>query len=259
MSDIIIDKLPNGQFALKELKSGFQPNENRDFHARKNSLKSAVNLAKPRSKIMYIAKNNDWDWFATLTIDRKQFVGMADKEIIKSILQFIQNETKRLKTKIAYLLVAEYGENNQFHFHGLIKGLPFEDMRLIKPNEPLPIKIKDTIAGGKEVYEWIRYSEKFGHSHITRLDGAERAGRYMIKEIVKSNQRLMSNFNGHAVFHSQGLNCEPERVLRGPAAKHIEKPDYETPWCSGKNSLSLEEALEYVDMNDIGRIIVGKP
>lgn len=258
MSDTIIDRLPDGSTNVRELKAGFQPGNSHTYHPHKNTRKQGANLGSVRKKIMYISQWNNWKHFITLTINKSKFVGMTDKKIIEKILQFIQNENKRPKVRIKYLLVAEYGENGQLHFHGLTTGLLFNDLRELSADETIPEETKKMIATGAKVYEWTRYSEKFGFSYVTRLRGAKRAGRYMIKELNEKNTKLMDNFNGHAFFHSNGINCEAERILRGPTGKTIEQPDFETEWCKGLDGIVLEDAMEYINTDDTDLLITGK-
>lgn len=265
MSDIIIDMLPNGLTEIKQVKAGFQPGENHNHHKRKNTKKQPANLGKVIRKIMYIAQWNTWKYFVTLTIDRNRFANKSDTQIMETVRQFMQNENKRQDVSFKYIFVVEYGKNGQIHLHGLMTDIPKNGLRKFAADEPLPKEVRNLIGNDKKAFEWLRYSQPlrenkpYGFSCIVPVGDAIGRGFYLIKGINKDNHQLMGNFNGHAYFHSQGLNCEPERVLRGRAAKSVDQPDYVTDWCRGKKGLMLEDAMEYMDMDDFENITAGRP
>lgn len=49
-----------------------------------------------------------------------------------------------------------------WHMHGLLSGLTDDDLRLFTLREKLPQNIRKVLKNGEKVYNWERYSKKFG-------------------------------------------------------------------------------------------------
>lgn len=108
------------------------------------------------------------------------------------------------------------------------------------------------------MYDWPRFRERFGFCAIEVLENAIRAGMYVAKKIDAATSYIAENYHGNIYYASQGLNRKPERVLRGKKSQSIQEPDFETDFCRGKYFDNLEDAMEFVDTDDIDNIITGK-
>lgn len=258
--DIIIEHLHDGRILAKELlANGFQPGEKQQKFNRKNSTKTPNNIRRAKSKFMYIVSQNRWELFVTFTIASNDFAGLDIKTIMQTVTQFIRNENKRLGATIRYVLVPEQGKTGRWHIHGLMAGLQVTEMRLFSLNESLPADILRKRKAGKKVYDWPRFSARFGFCAIEVLENAIKAGLYIKKNIGAASSYIMENYNGNIYYASQGLNREPDRVLRGKKSQSIQEPDFETEFCRGKYFDNLEDAMELVDTEDIDNITAGKP
>lgn len=258
--DIIIERQHDGKWMVKELlMAGFQPGVVQPKYGRRNDTKLLSNIRRAVNTIMYIVKNNEWDYFVTFTIKSDDLAGKLTRKVMQVITQFIRNEGKRLGVAIKYLLIPEKEQDGRLHIHGLMAALPISELRLFSTDEPLPASILTKLENGQKVYDWPRFSERFGFSDVEVPEFIIKIGIYMLKKVLDASSFIMDNYNGNIYYASQGLNREPDRVLRGKKSKSIEDPDFENMFCRGKVVDNLEDAMEYLDTDDVDSIIVGKP
>lgn len=153
-----------------------------------NDEKLDNNISRARSKIFEYALCNDFDYFITLTLreDREDL-----PKFIKDFGQFIRDERKRINADIQYLLIPEqHKDGKSWHMHGLIKGIPENEMIINKYN----------------YLDWPRYSEKFGYCSIGKVRSKIGVSKYITKYIVKAlNVNLKREKEKKLYYVTRGL------------------------------------------------------
>lgn len=166
--------------------------------------KAMDNIVKTRSKIYDIARSNEWNYFITLTFNKRNVDRYDYGECIKKISNFMDNFKRRNKENcpnFRYLIIHEKHDDGAYHWHGLIY---LEDETLLKKAlHPLGHKRggKPIIKNGLQVYNWTNY--KHGWTTVTRIKNATACCKYILKYIskrtdidyVKGRRRFMYSAN----------------------------------------------------------------
>lgn len=128
-----------------------------------------------RSKQMLYeySRSNNWDWFVTLTTspDIMSLRGLDrydENIVVKNVLKHFANYRNDYPD-FKYLFVPELHKDGAVHFHGLISGLPKDQLQRVK--------------GG--IYKLNRYEKAFGMSNLTRVKDSKRVAAYITKYITK--------------------------------------------------------------------------
>ena len=178
--------------------------------------KSNCNLARARSAVFELAYCNQWDWFFTGTLSVNNGDRSNLDEFRKKFTQFIRNERRRINCDINYLLVPElHSDMQNWHFHGLISGLPVEHLEQFKIGMKMGKHIADKVNNGDIIYNWTRYEKKFGWCDLEPIKNNEAVSKYLTKYITKT---IMDSAAGRGVkeseknlyYCSQGLNRSQE-------------------------------------------------
>lgn len=119
-----------------------------------NPEKSVYNSIRRAKKAIYeYAIANDWDYWATLTLDKVKINRYSLDIIQKKLTQYLDNTRRKKYNDMKWLIVPELHKDGAWHFHLLLYGLPESELRDSG-------KIyKDT---GRKIYNWIDYENKFG-------------------------------------------------------------------------------------------------
>lgn len=175
---------------------GFELDSNLSFDRNVNENKLDNNISRARSKIFEYAACNDFDYFITLTLknDRDDL----DK-FIKGFGQLIRDERKRTGANIQYLLIPEQHKDKAWHMHGLIKGIPQEQLIINKYG----------------YLDWPKYSERFGYCSIDKVKSQIAVSKYITKYIVKSlNGDLKREKEKKLYYTTRGLKTA-QKVKEG--------------------------------------------
>lgn len=81
-----------------------------------------VSLSRTRRNIRELAFSNNFEYFATLTINSSS----CDRFSLTECQERLRNRLKALKRKnkdFGYIFITEKHKNGAYHFHGLIKGI----------------------------------------------------------------------------------------------------------------------------------------
>lgn len=168
-------------------------------------------LSRAKSDIFDVAMCNEWEYFGTFTISAEHFDRYNLKEYHKAFSQFIRDERKRTGNKISFVLVPERHKDGAWHEHGLIFGLPADDVRLFTNEDNIPLALKKRIEKGCS--EWTRYSNKFGYCTIEPVRDKIRTAAYITKYITKSIGEDRES-GEHLYYCSRGLK-RPEKIVTG--------------------------------------------
>lgn len=212
-----------------------------------NQEKLSENISRARSKIFEYALCNDWDYFATFTVDPQKYNRNDLDRYHKSFSQYIRNFNRENGTAIKYLLIPEKHQKGGWHEHGIILGLPASVLRLFTLEEKLPKYIREKIKAGEKVYEWIEYRERFGFCDIEPVRSKEGVSKYITKYISKELERSVTAIGAHLYYCSNGLETATE-IKRGHICQEMQ-PSYENEWIKLQwfSNDRLPDALAMID------------
>lgn len=209
-----------------------------------NEEKLEESLSRTKAAIFELAICNDWEWFATLTLN-PEFHDRKDlKSYKKKLSTWLKNYNRIHKTNIKYLLIPEqHADGHSWHMHGLLMGLPEEHLHEFTEQEKLPIKILVEIKRGHKVYNWPSYAKTFGFISISKIRHIESASKYITKYITKDVAKTRIGLNDHLYYCSQGLK-RGEVIYEGQLTKELDE-DYGNEYVKIKTVKSFDEAIQY--------------
>ncbi len=183
-----------------------------------NTSKLGRSLARTKSTIAELAICNPWNYFVTLTLNQNNVHDRYDLDgCVKRFSKWLNNyKTRHPDADVAYLIIPEQHKDGAWHFHGLIRGIPAEDLhqfRLAERN--LPARIRDQLNQGKTVYKWIPYDRSFGYCTLSPVRSLQAVSKYITKYITKELGQSVSELNAHLFYASHGLNRR-ELVMSAP-------------------------------------------
>lgn len=142
-----------------------------------------VSLSRTRRNIREIALCNDFEYFATLTIDSK----LADRYSLdecQAKLKKILKKIKRKNNDFRYIFITEKHKDGAFHFHGLVSG--FSDL-YINSNGYFSSNI---------------ISKELGFNSFSKIKDYSKCCNYITKYITKE---CIKNSHNQIYISSRGL------------------------------------------------------
>ena len=219
----------------EEKKSLYEENK---YSRNKNEEKLDNSISRTKSKIYEYAICNDFEYFVTLTLNSEKMDRSDVNNYIKKLGQYIRDVKKSTGQKIEYVLIPEkHADGENWHMHGLMKGL--QDLRRYNINENIPQKMKDKIIKYREenlnLYEWVGYSKKFGFNCIEPIRNKEACSRYITKYINKNLDTDMgiTEKNKKKYYCSRGLRTA-KNIKKGIIQTQKIEYDYENEYCKIK-------------------------
>ena len=191
------------------------------YHSYPNKLDSS--LSRSRKKISELAKNNDWDFFVTFTINEVHYDRDVLETYIKDFRKWISNYSRKADVKkIHYLLVPDLHEDGAWHIHGLVKGIPKKHLTFIG------VKKKS------RCYKWKAYEKKFGFCQFETIRSIEGVASYLT-ELTRNPEMVQKymQLNSSLYYCSQGLN-RPKVIAEGYNLTNIDEYDYENEYVGVK-------------------------
>jgi len=193
-------------------------------------------ISRTKRTIHDYALCNEFDYFITLTFDRKKYNAKDLKKLKKQVGQWLNNYKKRTNSKLKYLIIPElHRDKEHFHFHGLISGI--EDIKEFKLSKK-----------GIMRYNWTGWHNKFGFTSLEKVRDTTSVSRYITKYITKD---LIVEFNKQRFLVSKGLE-KPETIFELDNYLEPINYDFENEYVRVKNFSSYEEmfnALESISNN----------
>lgn len=183
-----------------------------------NDKKLGSNIRRAKSKIREYAMCNEWQYFVTLTLDKKKRNRYDLKAYVKALGQRIRDLNKGRDEKITYLLIPEQHKDGAWHMHGFINGLTGDD-----------VKIVDVKGRKRDVYHWIDYEDKFGFSDMELIEDKDKATSYITKYVSKEMVNSVSELNAKTYYNSRGLKTS-EVIKRGTVTVNY-NPSYSVDFC----------------------------
>lgn len=209
-----------------------------------SAAKLKNSLSRSRSTVWELALCNPWDWFVTLTLDKEKCDRYDLNATYKQLGKFINNYNSRTDAAIKYLLIPEPHKDGAWHFHGLVSGLPPPHLKLFTLQDNIPLRLKDMLREGRQVYTWPAYVKAFGFVTLERILDPERCASYMTKYITKELEQSSIELNYHLYYCSKGLR-RAELLYRGDITRPLSDPDFENDYVRIKRFSDVSEALSY--------------
>lgn len=213
--------------------SGFEKIDNIPMNRSRdvNDEKLDNHISRAKNKIFEYAACNEFDHFLTLTLDPKKYDRYDLGKYIKDLGQMIRDYRKKYNVDIQYLLIPEPHKDGAWHMHGLIKGIPDEELT----------------KNANGYLDWPQYSNKFGYCSIDAIRSQEAISKYMTKYITKA---LHSNLNREKekklYYVTRGLKTAV-KVKEGTINGELTIPsDYENDYVKTK----MLNGLEYLRLEN---------
>ena len=164
--------------------------EDKELYPIDNESKVDSAFYRAKSKILDYAKNNEFNYFSTITIDNNKFDITDTLNLKKKILKYFSNFRERVDKFFRYILVPELGKKNKrLHFHGLIYLSDKSNLKHI----------------GKGIYrnEWL--FENFGANNWQPIKQYNvQCANYLCKYITKESYVNAKEYK-YNYFCSKGL------------------------------------------------------
>lgn len=165
----------------------------------------ASSLKRTKSNVFELAICNEFEYFATLTLDETKRDRYDLSAFRTALAQYIRNQNRGREDKILYLCIPEHHKNGAWHIHGLFKGLTASDLTKFTLRDNIPLRFKRAIRNGEKIYNWVGYAQRFGYCTLTPIKSVEGCSKYVTKYITK-DLLLQSRESGSRLFFaSQGL------------------------------------------------------
>lgn len=210
-----------------------------------NEEKLPENVRRAKSKVFELALCNDFDYFCTLTFSPNKVKDRYDLEgCMKSFSKWLNNyNNRRVGASVKYVLLPEEHKDGAWHLHGLISGIPNGDLHEFQYDEHLPTQIRNEIAKGNRVFQWIAYDSKFGYCTLSPVRSKDAVAKYITKYITKELGFSVKAMNAHLYYRSHGLK-EKELIYSAPDCD-LYDPDYDGAYSKIKNASTPEELMHY--------------
>lgn len=189
--------------------------------------KLAESLSRTRNKIFELAMCNCWDYFFTGTLDKNKYDRYDLDKFHKDFTRMIVKLNEKKGLHIKFLIIPEQHKDGAWHFHGLLYGLPFNELSLFRD----------------DLYNWSRYDKKFGFSSLSKVKNKVAVNKYILKYITKDLSCSVSEVGAHMYYRSRGLQ-EAFKFKEGFAELGDFKPSFENDYCS---VIELEYSPETIE------------
>lgn len=172
------DKAVEYKETLKKFseRSENEPNEPKEITERtkeQEERSSSSSRSRTVNQIYEIARANTWEYFLTITFDRKKIDSSNYDLLCKKVSKWINHIRERYAPDLKYLLVPELHKDGvHYHFHGLLSNIG--DMKLTDS----AVKIR-----GQQIYNLENW--KYGFSTVSKIKNSGRASSYLVKYITK--------------------------------------------------------------------------
>lgn len=186
-----------------------EPEKPRTPEQIKNSLDRS--LARTRREMNDIADCNDFDKFATFTIDPKKH-NAYDIEYCKKKMIFWLNNQQKLHGSFNYLMVMELMKDGKVHFHALLGGFK---------GKYHATNIRGKGAQARQCYKIDAWEKNYGFADMEDIEDKNRLVNYIMKYISKDVDASIQGKNSKRYFASKNLN-RPRKIY-GHALADYEK------------------------------------
>lgn len=102
-------------------KNGYEDINPKNNHIDKEEIER-ISISRSRRNIRELLLSNDFEYFATLTINSNSCDRFSLTECQKNLRKQLKS-LKRKNSNFAYLFITEKHKDGAYHFHGLVKGV----------------------------------------------------------------------------------------------------------------------------------------
>lgn len=171
-------------------------------------------LSRSKRLVFEYCLCNDWDYFVTLTFNKDFVQSRFDLDLLhKDFSKFIKAYNRKYNCSIKYVIVPETHEDGAFHFHGVMRGIPFDHLHQFKIGDKMGRKIAQMVKRGEIIFDWINLSSRFGFCSLSPIKNHIACSRYITKYITKAFDNDVPSF-GHLYYCSRGLN-KSDKIAQG--------------------------------------------
>lgn len=199
-------------------------------------------ISRARSRVYELSMCNEFQYFCTFTLNGEWKDRENLKQYRKELAMLIRNLNRERSEKIKYLMIPERHKNGGWHLHGFFMGLTADDLREFKTTENIPLKMKKTIKSGEKLFDFPRYSSKFGFCSISEIKNREAVSAYITKYITKDLGGDKMAHGEHLFFSSQGLKGREVLAKNSYDLPPFNEWDYENDYVKIKTVQLSEKA-----------------
>lgn len=193
------------------------------------SERAASNVSRARSRVRELAACNEWQYFATLTLDEGKQDRFDRKAWKRALGVWIGNYNKKFGTNLRYLIVPERHKNGAWHAHGLFAGLAVESL----------------VRNEYGYLDMPYYAQRFGFISLDPIRDKSRCASYIAKYVTKEYANADFLDKGERMFYSsQGL--QGKRTYVRKAGLYPSGTEWENEYCAVRWCKSMEEAYSFI-------------
>lgn len=178
-----------------------------------NDEKFESSINRARSRIWEFSICNDWDYFFTITINQ-ELMDRFDLNVFHLEFTKFLYEYKHRKYKVKYLIIPEKHKDGAWHFHGLLAGLPTDELTRFCIGMKMSKCISSLVYKGRCIYFSKPIQNKFGFNTFESVKNRQAVAKYVTKYIGKNLERSVTEVGAHLYYHSRGLN-KKEKIIEG--------------------------------------------
>ncbi|MGO5078073.1 rolling circle replication-associated protein [Oscillospiraceae bacterium LCP25S3_E3] len=172
----------------------------------KNDKKLIESLIRSKRNVFEYAYSNDWDYFATFTIDKNKYDRFDLNKYHTAFSQFLRDYfRKKFGENVQYICIPEQHANGAWHEHALISGISEKHFELFNVNDNLPTYILDKLAKGEKIYNLPAYASRFGFCTFEPVRSSEACAKYITKYITKDMSKSVSAYGAKMYYASRGI------------------------------------------------------
>lgn len=266
-----IIKYPNGQIQLRYYQNpiilGVSKTEKQEINIsslismkeieEKHTRTIKESVRRTLNTLQDLSRSNEWEWFLTFTFAKTKVDRYDYKQCMKKLSKWLNNIKTRHAPSLQYLIVPEQHKSGAWHFHGLLKGIPPNQLQ-IAINHNIHSKyyrtpLRTTYPDGKFIYNVTSYS--LGWTTATRIEDTFRASNYILKYVTKNviartpNQRrylCSKNLPRPTVINDIISPMEWEEIMAKGQFQN-KKVTYHTSWKVTSND--YENYIQLLELN----------
>lgn len=185
-------------------------------HHYDNDEVNRISLSRTKRRIKEICLCNDFEWFVTMTVSSKiQEYNRFDLENCVDNVKKLMKKIQRKSVDFKYIYIQEKHDNGAYHFHGLMKGLP-----------------KDDIYINSNGYYSSHIIDNLGFNSFSKIVDYNKTCNYIMKYITKDCCRTDNN---QIYFCSRGLKKPSTEFMIDKDLSKIFDKFYENEYCQIKD------------------------
>ncbi len=145
-----------------------------------NERSLLISLARSKKEIIDILHCNKFDYFVTVTFDKRKINRFDDNVTRKKFQKWLEKLRQNFPNCFSFA-VPEYHKKGGLHFHLLLGGVSDCDLKLVDSGK----RVKKGYCKGDIIYNITRW--KCGFSTVTKIRDIRRAKWYIMKYLRKQS------------------------------------------------------------------------